>query len=191
MLEEVIKQFALMHPFFVHFPIAFLYAYGLLALVRAIFTFESLLVRIVFVEKVLILLGFPLALLAYLAGDALSETMGETKAIELHEAFASFALFVSALIFTLYFAESFWNILKKATSKNERLSMLLAKVEKSFIFERLFESFKKTLNCRFAVSFFAVTLLLSLSITGALGAGIAHGQGVDAIVSFVYKIFGF
>ncbi len=191
MIENIVNHFASLHPFFVHFPISFLLVYGLLALARATTKSKRLAQFAERFEGPFIFLGTLAASVAYLAGDSLSETMRETKAIELHESFASLTLFVSSLIFALYFAESAWNLAKQVFAKYEKTAALANTIEKRFAFGRVFALFKKARSCRFAVVFLATTLLTAISITGALGAGIAHGQGVDAIVSFVYSLFGF
>ena len=190
MIENVVHNFASLHPFFVHFPIAFLFAYSFFAFARVLITNPEIKNAFWEAERVSLIVAFLSIFPAFFAGDTLAERLGETRAIELHESFASALVFFVFLIFAIYFAESIWRF-AKARAKDFGAENVFLFFERVLKLHVIFKAFAKARACTFAIAFFVVLIFALVSFLGALGAGIAHGQKADFFVKFVYTLFGF
>lgn len=165
------------HPFLVHFPIAFLSVYGLMELIRIRYITSAS--YWFYVKASLVIIGSMGAVAAYLSGEEAEELFGETRLVEIHSQWAEMAtiifgsiavLYVIAWLFRLEIFNRFENLLNL---NNLRVYVIIKR-----IISYLVGSFIMILP--------AFAGLVSIVITGALGGAIVYGPDIDLFVRFIY-----
>ena len=159
------------HPIVVHFPIAFLVVYALCELLR----FRKITGQPYwfYLKAFLVIVGISVALVAYQAGEAI-EHLFEAEYGEVVRAHALFAR-ISIMLFGILAASYFIAWLNRLKTINSSSWRMLTRIQ-TLVLETP------------VVIILAVLGLIAISITGALGAAIAHGPDMDPFVSFVYKL---
>ena len=158
------------HPIFVHFPIALLTVYSLFELIR----FKKVLDNpIVFGMKALLLiLGTAAALVALETGDLAKQMHAvRSQAVQTHEFFAQ----VTAILFSVLASGYIWKVLSSSGLNFGSLGKLLNRIS-HFLIETWF------------APLIALAGLVALTITGALGAYMVYGAGIDPFVNFIAKL---
>lgn len=169
-----------LHPLFVHFPIALLSLYALIECASYIFFRRN--EKLVLIKGVLVILGAITALPTILFGMYAESMLGSEEIIhevtETHEAFAIITFLIFALLATAY-----------ALRLSHGTAFKLFVISKWLLFKKIYD-IKYALALHMTDGWFAPVVaaigLISLVITGALGAAITRGPEADAIVSFVY-----
>ena len=160
------------HPIVVHFPIAFLVVYALCELLR----FKKITGQPYwfYVKAFLVIVGMAGAFVAYQAGEAIEHLFEAEygEVVRAHALFARISIMLFGILAVSYFI-AWLNRLKTINSSSWRM---LTRIQ-TLVLETP------------VVIILAVLGLIAISITGALGAAIAHGPDMDPFVSFVYKIF--
>jgi len=163
-----------LHQLFVHFPIAFLSLYAILELIRfkRFVTFPSAF----YMKATLLFFGILGAVAALLTGDLDSHNYGESvrPLINTHEMFAQITFVIFLIIACAYAIEYVSRSHQKLLERNHRINRTIAGIRRIM---------SPTL-----VVFFAFVGLITLTITGGLGAAIAYGPHADPIVSFFVNI---
>lgn len=163
------------HPLFVHFPIALLTLYSLIELVP-----DKHLAKIKGATIALFLLATGLfsSWPAFGSGDAAQDLKRDLQPlIQKHELFASISIWLYGIALLAYVLNTSY--------VQEKIKILLKQ-------PTLSEILKKAGNLLYLKSIrilIALSALIAMSITGALGGAITHGPNVDFIVSFVYNLF--
>ena len=160
------------HPIVVHFPIAFLVVYALCELLR----FRKIIEQPYwfYLKAFLVIVGILGAFVAYQVGEAIEHLFEAEygEVMRVHALFARISIMLFGILAVSYFI-AWLNRLKTINSSSWRM---LRRIQ-AFVLETP------------AAIVLAVLGLAAISITGALGAAIAHGPDMDPFVSFVYKIF--
>lgn len=171
------------HPFLVHFPIAFLSVYGFMELVRIKYITSA--IYWFYIKASLVIIGSAGAVVAYLSGEAAEEFFGETRLIETHSQWAEIATIIFGSIAGLYVIV--WLIRLEVFNRFEN-SLNLNNLQ-------AYRIIKSTTN--YVVNSFIMILpasvgLISIVITGALGGAIVYGPDIDPFVRFIYDmVMGF
>ena len=162
-----------LHLMLVHFPIALLVIYVFLEyfkrFTKADYWFN--------VRSVFLYLGIFFAVLAIFSGSLLEgDFENKFKALfELHETFATITLYLYSSIALYYILVQFKDKLKFLEKYN------------------FFKTFEKFYINLFSKTYVMHTVLLfaliSIIVTGSLGAAMAQGPNIDPVVSFVYGLF--
>jgi uncharacterized membrane protein len=164
------------HPAFVHFPIALLTVYG----VFECFRWRKLLVleSWTIVKAVLLWVGVIGAFFALQTGDVAESFHRNQRAlVDVHSSFATATTIIFGVVAVYYVLKIGDSYFRKISlgKKYERFVLNILKIQKVF----------KTP----IVIVLALAGLVTLVITGALGASIVYGPDVDPIVSFTYHLF--
>lgn len=168
----VYDVFMNIHPIVVHFPIAFLMIYGMCELIRfKIITGKP---YWFYIKAFLAIVGILSAFAAYQAGDAI-EHQFEAEYGNVMRVHADFAV-LSIIIFGIAAASYFVAWVNRVKSLSWPLWGLATRIQKLVLETPI-------------VIILAVAGLVAISITGALGAAIAHGTDSDIFVRFIYRMF--
>ena len=160
------------HPIVVHFPIALLIVYAVCELLR--FRKITGQPHWFYLKAFLVIVGVLGAFVAYQAGAAI-EHLFEAEYGEVMRVHALFAR-ISIMLFGILAASYFIAWLNRLKTINSSSWRMLTRIQ--------------TLVLETPVAIVSAVLgIAAISITGALGAAIAHGPDMDPFVSFVYKIF--
>lgn len=160
------------HPIVVHFPIALLVIYGVCELIR--FKIISEKPYWFYIKAFLSIVGILGAFVAYQAGEAIEHKFeAEYGAVmRMHANFARISIVIFGILAVSYFVawvnrvkSPSWWLWKLAT----RIQLLVLETP--------------------IVILLAILGLATISITGALGASIAHGPDSDIFVNFIYQLF--
>ncbi len=167
------------HPLFVHFPVALLTVYALMELLRL-----PVLIRqqwYVPTKAVCLFVGLIGGFASLQTGEMAEEIYRGTTTMELvrlHSSFAWYTVYVYGCISLLYAIESFHRMNVSAYLPQGLRGVWT-------VFRRLQHSLFHALLLVPA----AVTGLILLTITGALGGAIVYGPEVDPVVSVIYHLF--
>lgn len=168
------------HPFIVHFPVAFLSVYSLMELIRIRYITSA--VYWFYIKASLVIIGTGGAAAAYLSGELAEELTGESQLIEIHSRWAKLSVIIFGLIAGLY-----------VIAWLSRLE-LFARIENSLNLNNsiTYTMLKKILN--YTVESFLMILpalagLACIVITGGLGGAIVYGPDIDPFVRIIYDIF--
>ena len=166
------------HPFIVHFPVAFLSVYSLMELIRIHYITST--GYWFYIKASLVIIGTAGAGAAYLSGELAEELLGESELIEIHSRWAKLSVIIFGLIAGLY-----------VIAWLSRLE-LLARIENSLNLNNsiTYTMLKKILN--YTVESFLMILpalagLVCIVITGALGGAIVYGPDIDPFVRIIYS----
>lgn len=173
------------HPLFVHFPISLLVLYSILEV--AAYSLPALAYRewVSTVKSFLIFVGILSAFAALVTGeiaeDLLEETGSRAVLIETHMAFAvaataAYLIIAAAYLVRLFDQKGWWNPIV-GTNRFFGLIWGFKKYVAHLILDTWF------------LPFLALLALVLITITGALGASIVYGPGIDPFVSSIYHLF--
>lgn len=160
------------HPIVVHFPIAFLAVYAVCELIRFKRVIDQ--PHWFYVKAFLVIVGIAGALAAYQAGEAIEHRFAAEyeRVIETHAFFAKISIILFGVLAVSYSVAC----INKIKAVSLPLWSTATRVQEFILGAP-------------AAIVTAVFGLAAISITGALGAVIAHGSDTDPFVSFVYRIF--
>jgi len=169
------------HPLFVHFPIALLTLYAVLEILTCFIPARYKKSDILLHIKTFLIITGGLALLPTLGtGEMAGELLGGGTLIETHEFFAQ----ITATLFGLLAAgHTLWLF--------DTLGWSDWFTQKHTIIEKIFTLARKIADIimhRFVKVSLAILGLVSITITGALGASIVYGPQVDPFVTFIYNL---
>jgi len=169
------------HPLFVHFPIALLTLYAVLEIASCFFPSKWKKGDALLHIKTFLVMTGGLALLPTLeTGEMASELLLGSALIEKHEAFASITTSIFGLLaagHALWLLDSHgW--LERLEGSHKIVAQIIALVRKvvDIIMHRVLRPVLAALG------------LVSITITGALGASIVYGPQVDPFVTFIYNL---
>lgn len=164
------------HPLFVHFPIALLTLYSLLELLPDAYLRK---IKGFTISLFLLLIGVISSWPAYLSGEGAEDLKPNMQhVIDKHETFASLTIW-------LYTASLIIYILNTPLAQ-EKISKFLGQTSDTLT---IFKKISSFLYSKFIRVLLALSALIAISITGALGGAITHGPDVDFVVEFVYNLF--
>lgn len=153
------------HPFFVHFPIALLVVYAILEIIPLNKRYPS--IQWTHIKAAFLFFGVVGAYFSVVAGEIAEKLIQDEvlkEVVETHAFFATTATFIFSLLAISYLAR-----LRNMTGVISRVT--------NFILQR-------------KISFFlALVGLITILITGGLGASIVYGPDADPFVSFIYRLF--
>lgn len=169
----------ILHPAFVHFPLALLTMYVLFE----IFGTQKFRATVNFIQlqTVLLVAGTVGAFLSAMTGGMLEEMVkdgrvkvSDINVLGIHENFAASVIIIFGIITLSYVAEYIGT-----TSPDSKIAVLIqnSKIINSFLSKR---------GTRTA---FALLGMIALLCTGALGAVMVYGKDVDPFATFIYNLF--
>ncbi len=167
------------HPLFVHFPIALLVMYALMEIIPRAWIF-----RIKWWRNAKIFLsitGLLATIPTLITGDMAADIIGETKLIETHALMAIITVSIFAIPAVFYLVEIF-----ESLGWSSRFVKRYPNFKSIVIF--INHTGKLVLNppIIYMIAFLAI---ISITITGGLGASIVYGPDFDPVISFIYRIF--
>lgn len=161
------------HLMLIHFPIALLIIYVFLEyfkrFTKADYWFN--------VRSIFLYFGFISIILSILSGSMLEGDF-ETKfkaLFDLHETFATITLY-------LYLSIAIYYVLVQFKDK-------LKYFEKYNLFRQISNFYVKLFSKTYIMHSVLLLALISIIITGSLGAAMSQGPNIDPVVSFVYGLF--
>lgn len=160
------------HPIVVHFPVALLTLYTILAIIPVV----SMAPRVAWhdVKRALLLFGTLGAYVAFSTGEGAEEIIGENLIVEKHSLFASLVV----IAFSIALArEIILLIREKAMEKN--------KVLPPFVLTLV-----KAIQSPWVEKFLALFGLVVLLVTGALGGAMVYGTSADPLTAPLLKLLG-
>ncbi len=163
------------HPIFVHFPIAFLFSYSLIA----IFPFNKWFPKIAWrqIKTVLLFAGVLGAFAANITGEVAEHIVRpDHKLVETHATFALMSVWIYGLLLF-----------------GELLTILSSVVIPKYnirAFDSLMSPIHKLLTSNIVVKLLAVAGLVAISVTGLLGGVMVYGVSADPVAGLVLKILG-
>lgn len=172
------------HPLFVHFPIGMLVVYGLMELVPArwskYFAWWS------GAKQFLLAAGLVAAVPTLITGDMASDMIKglvPQQLIERHEMMAGITLAVYLILGAAYLVRLF-----ARTGWGDRMSSWLWNGKLAFMW-RLKQRVAGWILETPARPVLALLGLVSITITGGLGAAIVYGPNIDPVVTYIYHLF--
>lgn len=170
------------HPFIVHFPVAFLSVYSLMELVRIRFITST--AYWFYIKASLVIIGTLGAGAAYKSGDFAKELLNDPslhQLIEIHSKWAKLSTVLFGLIAALYAVAwlSRLEIINRIENYSKLNEVLIYAISKKII-NYLVESFLMILP--------ALIGLVAIVITGALGGVIVYGPDVDPFARIIYDL---
>lgn len=166
-----------LHPIIVHFPIACLILYSWIEL-TSIFSWRVR-TNLSSTKYFLLLIGIIGTFSALASGEVAQQSFGQSDLIHTHEEFWERSHLTYIIIGCFYLAKF---IINKRIFIN-----YWTKREKSHL--SWFITFVDSTISRYIIACISLIGIVLLSITGALGWAISHGQDTDPIVQAVYSIF--
>lgn len=171
----------ILHPLFVHFPIALLTLYGVMEIISWRRVTELHFWKPT--KAILVVLGLLGGAASFVTGGLIEEMFHGTsldKVVHAHEFWAGATMWFFGIIAALYLIEyikiSDWFLSKKETLP--KLAELILIIQAKL--------FKRTILVALAI-----LGLIAITVTGALGGGMVHGSNADPLVKFLFNIYGF
>ena len=166
------------HPLLVHFPIAFLVLYSLLEIVSIKrFKYSLWLSN---TKALLVITGFIGGLFAALSGGFIEDKFSSIhQIVEMHSFWAGTSNVIFGIISILYLIK----ILNQNNVFNFNTESFLGKAWAIKI-----KVSNYILNNRLMLIPIVLIGLISITITGALGASIVYGPNIDPAVKFIYNL---
>lgn len=183
------------HPAFVHFPIAFLFLYAVLELIRCKCATDKL--YWFYLKATLVIVGTGSMFVTMMTGEMAEELWKDTAGpmagtvlahpekidvIETHAMFAGITFLVFLLIAAAYANE--WVKREDRIPSFARKPGIFASI---WAWKIRYSQF--VLNTPFVAPTLALIGLVLLTILGALGADIVYGADVDPLVGYVHEHF--
>lgn len=167
------------HPLLVHFPVALLSLYAVLEIIKIkpLKTREA-----TYTKALLVIVGTISACIAATAGEAIENMFQGTdihQVVEMHSTFAGATEFIFTLLAIGYVI---WAV-KQQTRLYTYLKKLLGK------FWKIFDLYESIITKTWIQIILSLAGLITLFITGALGAVIVYGPDIDPFVTIIYKLF--
>ncbi len=167
------------HPMLVHFPVAMVSLYAILEIGSVIPFIRKLELDIT--KAILLGVGFVFGILSSQTGEMLEHSFrGIHDLVEAHATWASITNIIAGILFVIYVRY----LLKPWCTKISASSPSFAKFA-----EKISSIITQIKEKRWLLIILACCLLAAVTVTGALGAAIVHGQDVDPVVNFIYKLF--
>jgi uncharacterized membrane protein len=171
------------HPLFVHFPIGILCTYAIIEISYWLFPIVRRQPWVQGAKIFLVTFGvlwiFPTAGTGDLAAEIIEKKSDTLKLIETHEMFASISMGIFMII-------AFSYLLPIAIRNIARMPRIIARIIS--LIARL-EPITKRISESPLVAVFSFFGLVSVIITGALGAALVYGKEADPAISFIYALF--
>ena len=172
------------HPLFVHFPIGLLVVYSVLELGTYCLPAQRRQAWAFPVKAFLLFVGVLGAFAALISGgiaEELIEGSSSDPVLEMHALFAAtttvFYLVIAAAYLNRIFAREEWFDRIAASNRFFAWGWSVKKRLAHFILDT------------WLLPVFALLALVGMTVTGALGATMVYGPGVDPFVSFIYHFF--
>jgi len=167
------------HPLFVHFPIALLVIYALMEITPRVWIFRAQWWRNA--KIFLSITGLLATIPTLITGDMAADIIGETKLIETHATMAVITVIIFAIPAISYLMEIF-----ESLGWSSRFVKQYPKFKSTVSF--INHTGKLVLKSP-TIYIIAILAIISITITGGLGASIVYGPDFDPIVSFIYNLF--
>lgn len=170
------------HPFLVHFPIAFLSVYSLAELVR--FRFITSRIYWFYIKASFAIIGALGAGVAYKTGKIARDLLGEgglDQFVEIHSRWAKLSTVIFGFIAVLYALA--W------ISRSETMGRIESHFKLGEIW--IYTISKKAVNYLVNSAIMVVPAfvgLVSIVVTGALGGALVYGPDIDPFVRFIYDL---
>lgn len=173
------------HPFLVHFPIALLYVYGILELLR--WKKISELPYWFYVKGLILLLGVAGGAAALQSGDSLEHVYDGTPVqslVRLHSLWGTAAVYIFTALAAAYIVK--WLYMSGWSNRLFAYPVIGGVLRYAWPF--LYGLSVWLLDFPWII-LASLAGLVALSFTGALGGAIVYGPDVDPFVYFVYHLF--
>ncbi len=186
-----------LHPLFVHFPIALFTVFALLEMIPSKRLREN---HTFFLIKFFILfVGFIAVWPTLMSGEAVEHMFAATsengKIVTIHSMWASISVFFFGVLAIAYLVEWFRQyeerIMQHQSPFGRAYGRLRGFVTKTYFIDKFWALIMRIQSKIFSTPVLVILAflgLLSLTVTGALGAFLVHGAGVDPIVNLFYKL---
>lgn len=166
-----------LHPLFVHFPIAFLAAYTVFELIR----WKKLLDKVYwfYIKAIMLIIGVVGAFIALGTGNNAAEALrsgSQHALVRTHSFWAYTSTYIFAFLALCYILV--WLNKEDVVKSNKFHKMWF----------NILNITSYVLN-RWPIIILAMIGLISIMITGALGASLVYGPDIDFVVSFIYHLF--
>lgn len=161
------------HPLFVHFPIALLTVYAVAELLR----FKRLTSQVWWWNVKALLLGVGLlgGFAALQTGEMAEELIEKSQLVEIHSTYADITVWIFGILAVMYIIAG--------------IRMYRGEYIQNNIMSRIFEFFSRIERVvSRSIPVLAILGLVTLTITGALGAVLVYGTDIDPVVRFVYSM---
>ncbi|MCC6323555.1 hypothetical protein IT400_02055 [Candidatus Nomurabacteria bacterium] len=163
------------HPIVVHFPIAFLFIWGLCEVLPVSKWFSS--INWAPIKNFLVVIGFLGGWVAQMTGELAEELVGENKLVNTHSAFAQ----ASMILFGIFAVEVIVIYIKNKYSSIYYKFGILA---------RIIDMCLRLLQNKIFRILLVLLALIAIFVTGVLGGAIVYGTSADPLAPFVLKILG-
>lgn len=161
------------HPLLVHFPVAMLSLYGILEITSGFPIIRKFDLRIT--KLILATVGTLGGILASLSGEAIEHSFsGLHNLVEMHSTWATLTNFLGIVTVVLLVISYF-------------TPTLLQKFSSGFI-TQIINFINSITRHRWIIVLLALCIIISITVTGALGAVIVHGPQVDPVVNAIYTL---
>lgn len=163
------------HPIVVHFPIAFLFIWGLCEVLPVNKWFAS--INWVPIKNFLLIIGFLGGWVAQMTGEQAEHLIGRNSLVHTHSAFAQ----ASMILFGIFAVEVIILFIKAKYFNIYNTFGILAKiVDKCLLL----------LQNKIVRGLIVFCALVAIFITGLLGGVMVHGTTADPLAPFVLRLLG-
>ncbi len=169
-------MFTNIHPLLVHFPIAFLGLYAVTEIAR--FKFLTRQPYWFYVRATLVIAGAAMVWPTIIAGGLMEEQFKGTslqKVIDVHSSFGAFTGLLFSIIGAAYILE-WYRLMKSSANANGYRPSVLVRIGSWLVNSKL-------------IILLALIGLVTITITGALGASMVYGPNSDPFVKIIYQAF--
>jgi uncharacterized membrane protein len=159
------------HPLLVHFPVAMLSLYGILEIISGFPIIRKF--DLTITKLVLVIIGTLGGMLASVSGEAIEHSFsGLHNLVEMHSTWATLTNFLGIIITALLLVSYFSSFIvsRYADGTIARITGIITRLAQT----------------RALMVILGLCVIISITVTGALGAVIVHGPQVDPVVNFIY-----